>query len=87
MASGSPDAAARLAALRPALGDSADHVLGGHGDLAVKVQAERERMFAAFGEDARDTGMRLRLVLAIFTTAGAFFGAAVLGIVRRSVAN
>ena len=83
-AAGSPDAAAKLTALRPALGDSADHVLGGAGDLSARVAAERTRMWAAFGQDARDTGMRLRLVLAIFTAAGAVFGAAVLGIVRRS---
>jgi hypothetical protein len=81
---GSPNAAAKLATLRPALGDSAGHVLGGAGDMATKVAAERARMWVAFGEDARDTGMRLRLVLAIFTAAGAVFGAAVLGIVRRS---
>jgi hypothetical protein len=86
-ASKSPDAAARLAALRPALGDSADRVLGGPGEITVKVETERARMLVAFGDDARDTGMRLRLVLAIFTAAGAFFGAAVLGIVRRGATN
>jgi hypothetical protein len=52
--------------------------------MAAKVAAERARMLAAFGQDARDTGVRLRLVLAIFTAAAAVFGAAVLGIVRRS---
>jgi len=81
-AAGSPDSAAKLEALRPALGDSADHVLGSTGDIAAKVAAERGRMWVAFGQDARDTGMRLRLVLAIFTAAGAVFGAAVLSIVR-----
>ena len=83
-AAGSPNAAAKLATLRPALGDSAQHVLGGAGDMVAKVAVERARMWMAFGEDARDTGVRLRLVLAIFTVAGAAFGAAVLGIVRRS---
>jgi hypothetical protein len=83
-AAASPDAPAKLEALRPALGDSADHVLGGPGDIAGKVAVERARMWVAFGQDARDIGMRLRLVLAIFTSAGAVFGAAVLGIVRRA---
>jgi hypothetical protein len=82
-----PDAPAKLEALRPALGDSADRVLGGAGDMAAKVAAERSRMWAAFGQDAHETGMRLRLVLAIFTAAGAVFGAAVLGIVRRGTPN
>ena len=86
-AAGSQDATLKLAALRPALGDSAEHVLGGAGDLVTKVAAERARMWAAFGQDARDTGVRLRLVLAIFTAAGAVFGAAVLGIVRRAAPN
>ncbi len=86
-AASAADAASRLAALRPALGDSADHVLGGTGDLAAKVAAERARMLAAFGQEARDIGMRLRLVLAIFTLAGTVFGVAVLGIVRRSSPN
>lgn len=80
----SPDEAARLDALRPALGDSADAVLGGSGDLAARVTAERARMFAAFGREARAIGFRLRVVLAVFTATGALFGAAVLGIVRRA---
>jgi len=78
---------AKLEALRPALGDSADPVLGGAGDLAAKVTAERARMWAEFGRNARDTGMRLRLALAIFTVAAAVFGAAVLRIVRRATLN
>jgi hypothetical protein len=80
-----PDAAARLDALRPALGDSADHIMKGQGDLASRVATERARMFKAFGEDARDTGFRLRIVLAVFTAAAALFGVVILSIVRRQV--
>ena len=83
-ASGQPDAAARLDALRPALDDSADRVIGGQGDMAQRVAAERARMFQAFGDDARDAGFRLRLVLGVFTAAAALFGVVVLSIVRRS---
>jgi len=81
---GAADRPARIEALRPALGDSADAVLAGAGPMAPRVAAERARMWAAFGQDARDTGVRLRLVLAVFTVAGAVFGAAVLGIVGRA---
>ncbi len=78
-----PDSAAKLDALRPALDDSADHILAGPGDMATRVAAERARMFQAFGEDARDTGFRLRIVLAVFTAAAALFGVVILSIVRK----
>jgi hypothetical protein len=78
-----PDSAAKLDALRPALDDSADHILTGPGDMATRVAAERARMFQAFGEDARDTGFRLRIVLAVFTAAAALFGVVILSIVRK----
>jgi hypothetical protein len=78
------DVPARLEALRPALGDSAGHVLAGPKDLATRVAAERARMFAAFGKESADVGFRLRIVIAAFTAAGALFGAAVLSIVRRA---
>jgi hypothetical protein len=82
--SGEPDAAAKLQALRPALDDSADHILSGPGDMATRITAERARMFAAFDQDAHDIGLRLRVVLAVFTAAGALFGVIVLSIVRRA---
>jgi len=83
--SAQPDAAARLEALRPALGDSADSVIKGPADtIVVRVADERARMFKAFGEDARDTGFRLRLVLAVFTAAAALIGVVILGVSRRS---
>jgi hypothetical protein len=78
------DMPARLETLRPALGDSAAHVLAGSGDLAGRVSTERARMFAAFGRESADVGFRLRIVIAVFAAAGALFGAAVLSIVRRA---
>jgi hypothetical protein len=85
LAAAAPDSAARLAALRPALGDSADHILTGpQGDLAARVTTERARMLSAFGDESRDIGRRLRLVIAVFAGAGALFGAAVLSIVRKA---
>jgi hypothetical protein len=82
--SGEPDAAAKLDALRPALDDSADRIIGKPGDMVQKVADERARMFAAFGREAQDIGTRLRIVIAVFTAACAVFGAAVLSIVRRA---
>lgn len=83
-ASSGPDAAARIDALRPALDDSAPHVLTGDpSGLADRANAERIRMLTAFGHEAEDIGTRLRVVLAAFTAACALFGAAVLSIVRR----
>jgi hypothetical protein len=83
-----PDAAVKLEALRPALDDSADRIMKGPhsqdiGDMPSRVATERARMFKAFGEDARDTGFRLRIVLAVFTAAAALFGVVILSIVRK----
>jgi hypothetical protein len=79
-----PDAPARLQALRDALGDSADKVLQGPGDIETRAAAERIRMLDAFGHEAEDIGTRLRIVIAVFAAGAALFGAAVLGIVQRS---
>jgi hypothetical protein len=79
-----PNAAAKLDALRPALDDSAAHVIGGTGTMTEKVCAERSRMLKDFGKQAADIGVRLRLVIAVFTAACAVFGVAVLSIVRRA---
>ncbi len=83
VAAAAPNAAQRLADLAPALDDSAGHILHGPGDMATRVADERARVFAAFGREARDVGLRLRIVLAVFTAAGALFGVAVLGVGRR----
>ena len=74
---------AALAELRPLLGDSADRVLGGPGSLADRVAAERSRMIADLHGESADYGLRLRVVIAVFTAAAALFGAMVLSIVKR----
>lgn len=86
-AAAAPDAPARLAALRDALGDSAEHVLTAQNtplpDFPARIAAERHRMLAAFGDEARSAGAHLRLVLAIFTVMSAVFGVVVLRVARR----
>jgi hypothetical protein len=82
--SGEPDAAAKLDAMRPELGDSADHILPVKSDMGRAIAAERSRMFEAFGRESEDIGTRLRIVIAVFTGACAVFGTAVLSIVRRA---
>jgi hypothetical protein len=72
-----------LEALRPLLGDSADRVLAGPGDMAARVATERGRMLADLHAESLDYGFRLRFVIAAFTAAAALFGAMVLSIVRR----
>ncbi len=84
LAAGQPAPKSALETLRPALGDSADAVLGGPGDITHRISAERGRMLAAFHAEATDFGFRLRLVIAAFTAAAALFGCMVLSIVRRS---
>ena len=85
---GEPDGADKLQAMRPALGESADRIIGKPGqsgaDLVQRVADERARMLSAFGREAEDIGVRLRLVIAVFTVACALFGVAVLSIVRRA---
>ncbi len=86
---GEPDGAEKLEAMRPALDDSADRIIiatpGKSGpDMVQRVADERARMLTAFGREAVDIGVRLRIVIAVFTVACAMFGVAVLSIVRRS---
>ena len=83
-AAGAPDADQALAAFRPALGDSADAVLTGTGDLAGRVARERVAMRHRLSVEAAEVGLRLRVMIGIFTIAGALFGIAVLSIVRRT---
>ena len=83
-----PDAPARLAALRPALDDSAAAIMTAANtplpDISRRVTAERARVFLAFGREARETGQHLRFVLGGFTLMGALFGVLVLGLVRKN---
>ena len=80
LAARAPDPQASLDALRPLLGDSADRVLAGPGDIAARAAAERSRMLADFHAQSVDYGFRLRLVIAAFTGAAALFGAMILSI-------
>jgi hypothetical protein len=79
-----PDEAARLAALRPALGDSAASVLSGPGSLPERVARERARVRARFAQQAAGLGARLRLLIGAATLAAVIFGLAMLGIGRPS---
>ncbi len=72
-----------LDALRPLLGDSADRVLGGPGDIATRAAVERSRMLAELHAESVDYGFRLRCVIAAFTATAALFGTMILSIVRR----
>ncbi len=82
VAARSPNPQAALEALRPELGDSADRLLSGGGDMAGRAAAERSRMLAELYDESKDYGLRLRLVIAAFTGAAALFGCMVLSIVR-----
>ena len=77
-----PDRVAALNALRPLLGDSADRVLSGSGDMAIRAAEERRRVISDLHAESLDYGVRLRIVIAAFTAAAALFGAMVLSIVR-----
>ncbi len=81
-AAAAPDAAARLAALRPALGESAAAVLSGPGTVPERVARERARVRARFEQEAAGLGARLRLLIGVATLAAAIFGLAMLGIGR-----
>jgi hypothetical protein len=82
-AAAAPDAAARLDAMRPALDDSADHILPPSADLPARVAAERRRMWAAFAQEAHNIRVRMLIGLAAFTAGAALFAAMVLSIVGR----
>jgi hypothetical protein len=81
---GTPGSQAAQDALREALGDSADRVLGDPATVAARVAAERTRMLQSFGAESEDIGFRLRIVIAAFTAAAALFGVAILSVVRRA---
>ncbi len=82
-ASHAPDPRAALEALRPLLGESAGRVLAGDGTIEARAAAERSRMLTDLHDQSQDYGLRLRLVIAVFTAAAALFGAMVLSIVKR----
>jgi len=81
-AQGQPDEAARLAALRTRLDDSADAVLSGPGSLPERVAHERAAMRGRLQHEANAVAYRLRLLLGMITLMGAAFGVAMLGAAR-----
>jgi hypothetical protein len=78
-----PDAAARLEALRPRLGDSAAMLLPPGGDMPARIAAERRAMHARFSAEADATAGRLRLMIAIVTVVAAVFGCVLLGAAQK----
>jgi hypothetical protein len=81
-ASHAPDPQAAEQALRPLLGDSADHVLTGPGTLESRVEAERARMLTDLHDEAKIYGFRLRCYLAVITVMASVFGALVMSFGR-----
>jgi hypothetical protein len=79
-----PDPKAALAALRVELADSADAVIAGPGPLPERVASERLAMRTRLTTEADEVALRLRVMIGVFTFAGALFGIAILSIVRRS---
>ena len=82
-AAGRPDEAARLQALRPRLGDSADPIEQGSGLLAQRIERERASMRERFAAEAQAVASRLRLMIVVVTAMGAGFAAAVAGGIGR----
>jgi len=74
-----PNAAASLAALRPALGESAAAVLDSdEGSLASRVRSARANMQAAFLAEEAALLRRMRLLIALVTATCALFGVVIL---------
>ncbi|MBO0712106.1 MAG: hypothetical protein J2P47_12600, partial [Acetobacteraceae bacterium] len=78
------DPQARLEALRPRLGDSADRVIGGTGTIEERVERERAAMRARFLAEEQATAERLRWLTAVVSLmAAVFIGSIVGGLSRR----
>lgn len=82
-----PDADARLAALRPALGPAADAVLSGPGDLWDRVAAERRVVLDEQGREARSVAHRVRIMVGTVTAMAALVGAGILALASRRSAG
>ena len=78
-----PDAAARLAVLRPALGERADAVLSGPGDLWDRVAAERAVVLDEQGREARSVAHRTRIMVIIVTLMASLVGSGIMAISQR----
>lgn len=78
-----PDAAARLDALRPALGARADAVLSGPGDLWDRVAAERLTVLDEQGREARSVAHRIRVMVVVVTLMAGLVGAGIMALAQR----
>ncbi len=78
-----PDAGARLAALRPALGERADAVLSGPGELWDRVAAERAVVLNEQGREARSVAHRTRVLVIIVTLMASLVGAGIMALAQR----
>ncbi len=81
-----PDAAARLAVLRPALGERADAVLSGPGELWDRVAAERAVVLDEQGREARSVAHRTRILVVIVTLMAGLVGAGIMALGQRRAA-
>ncbi len=78
LAGQAPDATARLEALRPALGASADLIVSGPGDIIERVTAARAVMLSEQRREARSVTRRTRIMVGTITLLGGMFGAGVM---------
>ncbi len=86
VAARAPDAAARLAVLRPALGERADAVLSGPGELWDRVAAERAVVLDEQGREARSVAHRTRILVVIVTLMAGLVGAGIMALGQRRAA-
>jgi len=84
LALAAPGGAARLDALRDALGADGAGAFDTQGDLAHRVAVAREVLRRHFTAQAADIALRLRIVLAVFTFAASLFGVMVASVLRRA---
>ncbi len=86
IASQHPDPA-KLMALRPELGRSAEIVLNGPGTMAERVVRARAAMQARMEREAAVVTARIRLLIVVMTVMAGFFGVAILGLSGRADAR
>ena len=78
-----PDGPARLAALRPSLGERADAVLSGPGDLWDRVAAERAIVLDEQGREARSVAHRTRVMVVIVTLMAGLVGSGIMALAQH----
>ncbi len=78
-----PDAAAKLEALRPQLGDQAQLVLSGPGNLAARVATARAAILSEEAREENSIGFRSRLMIIVVTVLASGLGAGLLAMAVR----